>query len=155
ADSMARPTEATVRIRRPTCGLCVVAGLALLVPGLMALQAVQTVYWVGRTDLTVEFAVTDAASAQPVAGAVVEIHSEGGLYEERERREFRLITDAGGRASYACRDSMCFGTSGLCTDTFSVHLPFWRFRVTAPGYEPGEWVELDAPEYARQVQRLG
>jgi hypothetical protein len=41
------------------------------------------------------------------------------------------------------------------TDTFVVHLPYWRFRVVADGYEPGEWTELDVPQYIRQARRAG
>jgi hypothetical protein len=49
---------------------------------------------------------------------------------------------------------MCCGTSGLFTDTFGVHLPWWRFRVVADEYEPGRWTELVA-EYAGQARRAG
>jgi hypothetical protein len=33
------------------------------------------IYWVGRTDLEVEFAVGDAASGAPIPGAQVEVQS--------------------------------------------------------------------------------
>jgi hypothetical protein len=46
--------------------------------------------------------------------------------------------------------------SGLWfTNTFVVHLPWWRFRVVAEGYEPGEWTVLDVPEHIRQARRAG
>ncbi len=113
--------------------------------------------WVGGTDLEVEFAVTDADSGSPVPGARVEVQSEGGFYEERDKREFVLIADASGLARKECRNSMCFGTSSglLFTDTYVVHLPWWLFRTVAPGYSPSEWVELDVLEYVRQVKRSG
>jgi hypothetical protein len=117
----------------------------------------QTTYWVGSTNLEVEFAVADAGSGDPIPGARVDIQSEGGFQEERDKQGFALVADPGGVARKECRNSMCFGTqSGLrFTDTYVVHLPWWRFRVTAPGYEPSEWVFLDAPEYVRQAQRAG
>jgi len=118
---------------------------------------VQEVRWVGSTDLQVAFAVTDATSGNPIPGARVEIQSDGGFYEEREKQEFALTADGDGMARKVCRNSMCFGTrSGLgVKDTFVVHLPWWRFRAVAPDYEPGAWVELEAPEYIRQVRRAG
>ena len=116
-----------------------------------------TIYWVGKTDLEVEFDVTAVGAGDPLPGARVEVQSEGGFYEERDKQEFVLETEAGGVARKECRGNMCFGTqSGLgFTDTFVVHLPWWQFRVTAPGYEPSEWVELDVPAYVRRVQRTG
>jgi hypothetical protein len=116
-----------------------------------------TFYWVGRTDLEVEFAVTDAATGGPVPGARVEVQSEGGFYEERDRREFALAADADGVARKECRRSMCFGErSGLgFTDTFMVHLPWWRYRGVAEGYDPTEWAHLAVPEQLGRVRRTG
>ena len=119
---------------------------------------VQMIHWVGSTDLGVVFVVTDDATGAPVLGARVEVlQSSGGFYEDREEREFALITDVDGLARRECRRSMCFGTrSGLgFTDTFVVHLPYWRFRVFADGHEPVEWTELDVPEYIRRARRAG
>jgi hypothetical protein len=144
-----------VRFRRLNGWEWFVVGLIAVVLVLLALPAVQKVHWVGHTDLEVEFAVTDAATGEPIPKAGLEIHSEGGFYEEREPRDFKLVAGPDGRVSYLCRNSMCFGTSGLFTDTFVVHLPWWRFRVVADEYEPGEWTELDVPEYIRQARRDG
>jgi hypothetical protein len=120
-------------------------------------DSLNTIYWVGSTDLEVEFDVTAVGSGAPVPGAQVEVQSEGGFYEEDTKQAFVLDADANGVARKDCRDSMCFGTqSGLrFTDTFDVHLPWWRFRVAAPGYEPSEWVNLDVMEYVRQVRQVG
>jgi hypothetical protein len=117
----------------------------------------QTIDWVGRTDLEVEFLATDAATGHPISGASVEVQSEGGLYEDGDRQEFVLAADSGGVARKECRNSMCFGThSGLgFTDTFTVHLPWWRFRVVAEGYTGSKWTELDVPQYIRQARRAG
>jgi hypothetical protein len=122
-----------------------------------ACDSLGTIYWVGRTDLEVEFGVTDAATGNLIPGARIEVQSEGGLYEERGKQEFVLVAGPDGLARKECRGSMCFGTqSGLrFTNTFVVHLPWWRFRVVADGYEPGEWKYLDVPEYVRQTRRNG
>jgi hypothetical protein len=144
-----------VRICRLSRWEWLVVGLIAVVLVLLALPAVQKVHWVGGTDLEVEFVMTDAATGEPVPKAGVEIHSEGGFYEEREPRDFRLVAGPDGRVSYLCRNSMCFGTSGFFTDTFVVHLPWWRFQGLADGYEPGGWTELDVPEYIRQARRAG
>jgi hypothetical protein len=114
-------------------------------------------YWVGSTDLEVEFAVTDAATADPLPGARVEVKSYGGFYSEDFKQEFTLAADAAGLARKECRHSMCFGTSsGLhFTNSIAVHLPFWSYRVVAEGYQPSEWAYLDVLEQRRQVQRAG
>ncbi len=135
--------------------LVVVIAVPLLAWGYDLLLSID---WVGYTDLEVVFEVSDAGSGDPVDGARVEIlQYQGGFYEEKDEKAFELITGAGGVAAKECRGSMCYGIrSGLrFTDTFGVHLPWWRFRVTASGYEPGEWVELDVSEYGRQVRRIG
>ncbi len=117
-----------------------------------------TVHWVGDTDLEIEFIVTDSTSNTPLRGARVEVHSDGGFYDEDYKQDFTLLTDAEGVASKNCRGSMCFGTEsglGLTVSTFVVHLPFWKYRVIADGYEPLDWTELDVPEQIRKVQRIG
>ncbi|HWG46629.1 MAG TPA: hypothetical protein VN688_27960 [Gemmataceae bacterium] len=129
--------------------------LPLLVWGF---DRVQMIYWVGSTDLVVEFAIMDDTTGTSIPRARVEIQqSEGGFYEDREEREFVLVAGGDGLAFRECRQSMCFGTrSGLgFTDTFAVHLPYWRFRVLAGEHEPSEWIDLDAPQYIRQTRRAG
>jgi hypothetical protein len=109
---------------------------------------VQMIHWVGSTDLEVEFSIAHGAAGTPVPRARVEIHQDGGgFYEDQDEREFVLIADEEGFARRECRRSMCFGTrSGLgFTDTFAVHLPKWRYRVVADGFETIEWVYLDGP----------
>jgi hypothetical protein len=118
----------------------------------------EMMHWVGYTDLEVEFAITDAATGGPIPGARVEVQSDGGFFEEQDKREFTLIADTVGVARKECRQSMCFGSRsglGLTTDTFGVHLPWWRFRAVAGGYEPSECTELGVPQHLGQVQRPG
>lgn len=112
--------------------------------------------WVGDTDLEVEFVVTDSVTGGPVPRARVEIQSEGGFYAEDFKQDFTLTGDDSGVARKECLHSMCFGTQSQLrfTDTFAVHLPFWRYRVVAGGYHSTEWIELGLPQ-ARQVQRAG
>jgi hypothetical protein len=98
--------------------LLIVVAVPLLVWGY---DGVQMFYWVGSTDLEVEFAVSDAATGGPISGARVEIQqAKGGFYEDRDEKEFALVTNGDGLASRECRDSMCFGTrSGLGSPTRS------------------------------------
>jgi hypothetical protein len=113
-------------------------------------------HWVGSTDLEIEFVVTEAGSGGPVPGARVEVHSEGRFSEEPDKGAFVLVADAGGVARKECLGSTCFGTRSALgfTDTYVVGLPWWRFRVVAPGFEPCDWLDLDLPEHVRQVQRV-
>ncbi|CAN5356349.1 hypothetical protein BH11PLA2_BH11PLA2_19910 [soil metagenome] len=142
-----------MRMLRLRWKFCLVAGLFAVVLVFLTMATVQKVRWVGHTDLEVEFVVTDATTGVPVPKAEIDIHSEGGFYEERELRDFKLVAGQDGRVSYLCRNSMCFGTSGHFTDTFAVHLPWWSFRVIADGYEPGDLTELDELEYRQQARR--
>jgi hypothetical protein len=119
---------------------------------------VQMIMWVGSTDLEVEFAISDAVTGLPIRGARTEIQQdEGGFYEDKDQKKFVLVSNDDGLASKECRNSMCVGTrSGLgFTDTFVVHLPYWRFRVVAENYKPGQWTDLDVPQYIRQVRPAG
>lgn len=132
--------------------LVAVVAMPLLVWGY---DLIQTIQWVGSTDLEVEFVLREVGTGNPIPGARVEIQSEGGFYEERDKQAFALSADTQGMARKECRNSMCFGTrSGLrFTDTFAVHLPWWRFRVSAPGFESSEWIDLDVFEFRRRAHR--
>jgi hypothetical protein len=117
----------------------------------------QMMYWVGRTDLEVAIAVTDAESGRALVEARIDAVSEGGLYDKPHPEQFQLVTGADGTARQLCSNSMCFGTeSGLrFTNSFVVHLPWWYVRVSAPGYESSDLIQIDTPENARRVQRVG
>jgi hypothetical protein len=134
--------------------LVAVVAVPLLVWGYDLIQSIQ---WVGGTDLEVEFVLRETGSGNPIPSARVEVQSEGGFYEERGKQAFVLSADTGGVARKECRNSMCFGTrSGLgFTDTFAVHLPWWRFRVSAPGFESSAWMDLDVFEFRRRAHRTG
>jgi hypothetical protein len=125
-------------------------GVVLL---LLLLPSRQTIHWVGSTDLEIEFAVLEAMTSDPIPGATIQIHSEGGFYEERNPRDFTLVAGPDGCATHLCRDCMSFGTSGPNIDTFAVHLPRWLYQVSAPGYESSKKIELGFMENARNVQR--
>jgi hypothetical protein len=123
----------------------------------LAWDRLQVVYWVGRADLEVEFLVTDAVNGNAVEGADISIHSEGGFYQEREEKEFVLRTERDGTARRVCHRSMSFGKrSGFgFTDTFAVHLPWWTYGASAPGYEPSELAYVDVPENWSRSRRMG
>jgi protocatechuate 3,4-dioxygenase beta subunit len=140
-------------ISRLTFAEWVVLGLIVVVILLIFLPVFQTVHWVGSTDLEVEFAVVDASTGRPVPGASIEIHSEGGYSEERDRQDFALTTGSDGRVRRLSRDRMCCGTSGWARDTYTVRPPPWAYRVSAPGYLPTEPTELDVPENVGKARR--
>lgn len=127
--------------------------LLFVAVALISLSVEQRIHWVGSTDLEIEFMVTDAATNEPIPEATIQIHSEGGLYAERGRQDFVLITGEAGQARRLCKDCMCFGTSGRNIHTFFVHLPEWYYHVIARGYAPSEVTELDIPENVGRVQR--
>ncbi len=137
------------RVRR----ILIVAGLCALV---VFLIDAPTVLWVGRTDLTVEFVVTDAATGQPIEGADVSIHSYGGFYAERGEMDLLLKADSRGAARYVCRDNMCCGAESTLrfTDTFSAHLPEWSAVVKARGYVSTEPFWLSDHPARTAVKRI-
>ena len=148
-------------VRRRLRIACVAGILCLL--ALIFLAAVQEVHWVGRTDLTVEFVVTDEETGQPIRNAEIAIVSWGGFYEDGRRMEssgikeerLTLTTDDTGIARYVCRHSMSFGTSGLFTNSYCVHLPEWTVTMSAVGFVPNEPFFLDHAPYRRAVKRVG
>jgi hypothetical protein len=132
----------------------VVIGLIALVLLLLLLPpAIQTIDWVGSTDLEIEFMALDATTSDPIPGATIDIHSEGGLYEEREPRDFALVTGPDGRVTYLCRNCMTSGTSGPNINTLAVSLPMWLYQVSAAGYETTGKIGLESTENHRNVQR--
>jgi hypothetical protein len=133
----------------------VVGGLIVLLILMILVLGLIEVHWVGGTDLTVEFVTIDADTGQPITGSTIKINSEGGFYKESEPRDFELTTGEDGTARYICQNTMCFGTSGTFTNTFVVHLPWWNYTVSAPGYQTSERIYLDSSETARQVKRIG
>lgn len=137
--------------------LLLVAVAAL--PGACLYDRSSMIRWVGSVELLeVDFAVTDAATGQPVPGARVEILSEGGFPDDRDGRGFVLVTSPGGIARKQLPDWTCAGkTSGLgFTDTFSLRPVTWWVRATADGHEPGGWTGTwDLAAETRKPQQTG
>lgn len=71
-------------VRRRLRLLCVVGIATVLM--LLLFGASQGIYWVGQTDLTVEFVITDADTGKPIEGAGITVHSYGGFYAETEEK---------------------------------------------------------------------
>jgi hypothetical protein len=117
--------------------------------------------WVGGANLSVEFVVTDADSGQPIPNARINVHCDGGHYEEVVAdldAPFDLRTNGDGIATRLLHNSWCTGmTSRLrFTNTHYVHIPNWNLRAFAEGYETSEWINLwqDYPKKAeRGVER--
>jgi hypothetical protein len=110
------------------------------------------IYWLGDTDLEVEFVVTESGSESAIPGAQILVDS----YEGHNKQQFELFTDQRGLAHKQCGYTYCCGfrsTLGI-TNTFSVDVPAWWFQVRADGFEPSEWVDLVALESTRH-QRIG
>ena len=146
-------TGAATLIHKKTVGTVtgLVVGLVLAVIDLIG------VGWVGNTNLEVQFVIAASDSGQPVPDARVEVQSEGGFYAEPKPQKFVLTADADGIARKECLESMCCGTkSGLhLIHSYSVRLPWWRYRIVATGFKPSPWTELEVAENGRQVRRMG
>jgi hypothetical protein len=105
--------------------LVLIAAVALLLLA-FGIDRCKKYYWVGYTDLSVEFVVTDATTGEPIPGARVEGRLIArDMVDEQETEEFVLLTDADGHASTNCREVMCCGETGLLgiSGTFVVYMP--------------------------------
>src|SRR6202021_3787753 len=100
------PTRIKIKHRKPL--QWIVGTLIVILALIIFLPLVQKVHWVGSTDLTVKFVITDAESGKRIQGATIKIQSEGGFYKDREKRVFELMTGDDGTTEYECVDSMCF-----------------------------------------------
>lgn len=114
-----------------------------------------TVAWVGRTDLEIEFLITDSISGKAVSNARVDLGSPRELPEESQPDQPSLITDDDGRARTICRNCVCSGRRNrlLQLDTFVIDLPAWQFQVIADGFEHSKRIELDVAHYVQRVVR--
>lgn len=148
-------------MRRAWSSLVVCSALLTLMGlAVWGIDRMQTVMWVGGTNLHVEFAVIDANSGNPIPGARIEIRCDGSFYdggwEEDREKPFELRTDRDGIAQRVCRNNRCIGTqSGLCfTNTRVVYVPNWHVRVSADGYDASS--SLDVHEkYQGKVRHEG
>jgi hypothetical protein len=115
-----------------------------------------TIHWVGSTDLEIEFDIRDVVTGMPVPGARIEVRSDED-FDDRDKLECMLNTESDGIARDLRHGTRCAGMrSGLgLTNTYSVRLPYWRFQLSAEGYEPGDWTELCAPQYRGKALRNG
>lgn len=131
------------------------AGILLLVGGLV-FDRFEEVLWVGSGQLEVEFAITDADSGRPIAGASVNaFNPESGIRGRKCDEPFFGITDENGMARKTCEDCTTTGrSSGLrWTDTASICLPSWAFTVSADGYQSTEARGIG--EISRHPHKLG
>ena len=74
--------------KRPSYGLLIVCGVGILSLLAVVLNALwPTLHWVGGTDLSVVFVVTDDETGQPLQGADISIVSCGGFNADGYRME--------------------------------------------------------------------
>ena len=97
----------------------------------------------GRTNLEMEFLVTDADSGRQIPDARIQVESDGGRYGPTRRtgpEKFELRTNAAGKASRVLQNNQCGRSMSHLrfTDTYFVYMPEWRIRVTAADFESGE-----------------
>lgn len=127
-------------------GLCSLAVFLIDLP---------TIRWVGSTDVTIEFVITDADTGDPIEGAEVSVRATEDSSTESGEHLFSLRSDQHGSARYLRRDNRCGGARsrlGL-TDTFAVYPPDWRVEVSAPGNVPAE--PFVVGNHPRRSERTG
>lgn len=140
------------RLRR---GLIVFALGAL---GVVLYDRAVKIRWVGGTELTVEFLVSDAETGEPIEGAEVWVHSELRRYRLEDKENFRVHTNQPGVASAVLPHNTCIGSqSGLrFTDTRVVYLPEWMIvGIRAEGYQQVEPFALSKRVSSRDIEQVG
>jgi hypothetical protein len=134
----------------------VIGSLAVLLIGALLLPTLQTARWGGRTDIDIQFRVTDAATGQPIPGARIDLAPEerGERFcEDPITEPFTLVADDNGIASRLTTGCPCGGSQGWFEDTFGVNFPGWSYRVTADGYSDSEKLQLRTPENGNSAKR--
>lgn len=135
--------------------LAIMVGVPL---SLFVMNGIGVAHWVGRTDLEIEFVVTDATTGSPIHNAPVEVQTaEEGLHAEYEPI-LTSSTNSNGVVQTLQHDTRSFGKQSLLglNDSFFVHIPQWRFRVNAEGYAPTGWLHLPQKvNQKKQLQRVG
>ncbi|QEL13814.1 hypothetical protein [Limnoglobus roseus] len=87
------------------------------------------ILWGGRTDLTVEFVVTDGRTGQPIAQAAINLVID-------ETKTHALHTDSGGKATITIPCMTAGRQSGLgLTNSSSVIFSNWQISITASGHQ--------------------
>jgi hypothetical protein len=139
------------RRRQILIGLGLLAfGLGLLALGLLAYDRLSVMRWIGRTELTIEFVVTDADSGKPIEGA--ELHAVDP--ESSTAPAILLISDRDGIARWQGDAKTVGEMSNLrLTNTRAVHPPVWSVTALTRGYRDSEPLRLH--EHARNIVQTG
>jgi hypothetical protein len=136
-----------------SCLLIVAIAVATILLGIAG--TVRVLEGHGQTEVEVEFLVTDADTEQPIPGATVEVRGPG--VEEGEQSqggEVRLVTDEAGVARRRCRCTW-YGERGWLRSTFTLLLPGWQFRASAPGYDPSQEMHFTEDQGHRSRRQNG
>jgi len=102
------------------------------------------VHAVGKTDLEIEFLVTDESSGSPIPSAHLKVQTEDDSLSVMHEVIVDEQTDIHGVVSTLQTGAVCCwkrSTLGF-RDAFSVDVPMWRYRVSADGYEETDWFYL-------------
>lgn len=134
-------------MRRGLKWLLLFAALLFVV---VSIGDINPMIWVGSADLEMEFVVTDGVTGTPLQGAQIEAD-----YPEGGGEAFTLTTDTFGSATIKfanCTTAGKYSYFGLI-DTWSLHLPGFRFRAAAETASPGDWQYVQS--YQSKVERIG
>lgn len=122
-----------------------IAGVVLVVLGVLAIPTVQIAHWVGITNAVVTFKVVDEQTGKPIPESQVHIWKDPrGLAAPPENGTADLVIHTGhdGTAIQSLGDCTSYGASGGFEDTYHLGLPDWLLRASAEGFESSEWVSL-------------
>ena len=129
--------------------------IALLV---LLYDAMGVIRWIGSTELTIEFVVTDAQTGQPLPGAEVYLEAESGWDFEGNERSLRVTADAEGRVRRGIPNNTCVGSCSnlrLLRDTRAVYVPSWRVTCRASGYQENDPFWLPELPHRQNVRQVG
>ena len=114
----------------------------------------QKTTWVGHTNATVNFVVTDAESGEVIPDAALKVWSGVSRFcEDRDQPEFTVKTDQKGMAAPINIRCMCYGSESVFENTYALQLPEWCFVAKAPGYVSSDLQFLGTEEHRKSVRR--
>jgi hypothetical protein len=141
------------KAQNESCSCLVIVAIAVGTILLGIAGTVRVLEGHGQTEVEVEFLVTDAETGEPIPGAPVDVRGPEVEPDGSQEGEVRLVTDEAGMARRRCRCAW-YGERGWLRSSFTIVLPGWVFRASAPGYEPGPEMRF-TEEQGRQSRRQG
>src|SRR5262245_27049461 len=125
--------------KRPYRGLYAIGGIIGVFFALAILAVAGLLSWAGtgKTNLTIEFLITDEVTGMPIPQATINVTGYTS-FQRSEREEFQFITTASGQAFSKPIPVMTDEGQRLWRSWSYANPPDWAYHISAEGYETTE-----------------